>query len=120
MKKTLTIITLLTIVTAVTMTNCNKNKPDNWHTLKKLHKTYKNGEISECSYNDETVYSAAINAYDAGNAVYDKDGKQIGTCNYNSGSVDAICGQLQGCEVIYRVDNNIWGQPAVDKYGLGN
>ena len=31
---------------------------------------------------------------------------------------DSICGQLTECEVGYRVKDNIWGKPAVDKYGL--
>ncbi len=100
-------------------TSCKKKKPENWQTMKELYKTYKNGEISECKYKGETVFVAGLNAYDAGTVVYDKKGKKIGSCNYGWGSVDAICTQLENCEVIYRVDKNIWGEPAVDKYGLG-
>lgn len=100
-------------------TSCKKKKPENWGTMKELYKTYKNGEISECKYNGETVFMAGLNAYDAGTVVYDKKGKKIGTCSYGWGSVDAICNELKGCEVIYRVDKNIWGEAAVDKYGLG-
>jgi hypothetical protein len=97
--------------------SCNK-KDDNIKTIKNLHKTYKDGEISECTHNGETVYSCGINAYDAGSVVYDKDGEIIGSCNYAWGTVDPICGELEDCEVIYRVKDNIWGQPHVDKYGL--
>lgn len=45
--------------------------------------------------------------------------KEIGACNFAWGNVESICGQLTDCEVIYRVKDNIWGKPAVDKYGLG-
>ncbi|NOQ72275.1 MAG: hypothetical protein GQ574_09755 [Crocinitomix sp.] len=99
--------------------SCNK-KNDNINTIKKLHKTYKNGEISECTYEDETVYSCGINAYDAGGVIYDKDGEIIGSCNYAWGTPDTICGELEDCTVIYRVADNIWGQAHVDKYDLGD
>ncbi len=99
--------------------SCNK-KNDNIGTIKKLHKTYKNGEISECTHDGETVYSCGINAYDAGGTVYNKDGEIIGSCNYAWSTPDPICGELEDCEVIYRVDDNIWGQPHVDKYDLGD
>ena len=100
-------------------TSCKKKKPEHWKTMKELYKTYKNGEISECKYKGETVFTAGLNAYDAGTVVYDKDGKKIGSCSYGWGSVDAICNELKNCETIYRVDKNIWGEPAVDKYDLG-
>lgn len=100
--------------------SCKKDDFENKKTLRKLYKTYKNGEISECHFNGDIVYSAGLNAYDAGGAIYDKKGIQIGTCNYAWGLADEICGKLEECEAIYRVDDNIWGQPAVDKYGLGN
>lgn len=91
----------------------------NGKTLEKLYKAYENGAISECKYNGQTVYSAALNVYDAGSRIYDKEGNAIGSCNYAWGNVDSICSQLMDCEVIYRVKDNIWGQPPVDKYGLG-
>lgn len=34
------------------------------------------------------------------------------------GIPDTICAQLSGCKIIYCVENNIWGEPAVDVYGL--
>lgn len=109
-------IGLLFIMTLVF--NCNK-KNDNINTIKKLYKTYKNGEISECNHNGETVYICGISAYDAGGVIYDKDGEIIGSCNYAWGTVDSICGELEDCEVIYWMKDNIWGQPHVDKYNLG-
>jgi len=121
MKNQIKLFTLLTLILilSIGISSCKKDDFENKQTLKKLYKTYKNGEISECKYNGQTVYSAGLNAYDAGGAVYDKDGKQIGTCNYAWGQPDPICGQLTDCETIYRVKDNIWGQPAVDKYELG-
>lgn len=109
----------MTVLLSIGIPSCKKDNFENKQTVKQLYNTYKNGEISECKHNGQTVYSAGLNAYDAGGAVYDKDGKQIGSCNFALGNVDSICGQLIDCEVIYRVKDNIWGQPAVDKYGLG-
>jgi len=103
----------------IALSGCKKDNFENASTLRKLYKNYKNGSIDECRHNGQTVYIAGINAVDAGSSVYDKDGKQIGTCNFAWGQPDAICGQLTDCETIYRVKDNIWGQPAVDKYGLG-
>ncbi len=100
--------------------SCEKDRIDDWETLKSLYNIYNNGEIDECEYLGEKVYVAGINAYDAGSVVYDRNGNIIGSCNYAWGQVDSICGQLQACEVIYRCDNHITGEPAIDKYGLGN
>ncbi|MEN8139574.1 MAG: hypothetical protein ABFR62_14225 [Bacteroidota bacterium] len=88
-------------------------------TVLKLYTMFKNGEISECKHNGKTVYSAGLNAYDAGGSIFDNEGEVIGSCNYAWGNVDDICKELENCEVIYRVENNIWGLPAVDIYGLG-
>ncbi len=118
-------IICLTVLTWTTMlilgvTCTEKGAFENEKTLKQLYETYKDGQISECKYNGKRVYSACLNAYDAGSVIYDKDGKQIGRCNYAWGKeVDSICKQLTDNEVIYRVKDNIWGLPAVDKYGLG-
>src|SRR5690625_2071687 len=120
MKNHIKIFTLLTMIfiLSIGISSCKKDNFENKQTIKELYKTYKNGEISECKHDGQTVYSTGLNAYDAGGAVYNKNGKQIGTCNYAWGQPDPICGQLTECEVIYRVKDNIWGQPAVDKYGL--
>lgn len=121
MKKPIDIFCLFVIAFTLSsgISSCKKEDAPNKETLKQLYKIYSNGEISECKYNGQTLYSAALNAYDAGGAVYDKNGKQIGVCNYAWGSVDSICSKLNECEVIYRVKNNIWGSPAIDKYKLG-
>ena len=121
MKKKISKLFFLTMIVLLTMGvhSCNKNNIENKETLKKLYEEYKDGEIDECKYKGETVYCAGINAYDAPSYIYDKEGNQIGCCNYGWGGVDDICRQLTNCEVIYRVKNSIWGGPAVDKYNLG-
>ena len=121
MNKTISKLFLLTmtVLLSIGVLSCDKNNIENKDTLKELYKVYKNGEIDECKYNGQTVYCAGLNAYDAGSVIYDKNGKQIGSCNYAWGNVEPICGQLKNCEVIYRVKDNIWGEPAVDKYRLG-
>ena len=110
-------VLLLLLILPVVL-SCNKNKPENWKTIKELHKKYRDGMISECEYNGATVYAAGHNAYDAGSVIYDSKGKLIASCNYAWGSVDQMCGELENCEVIYCVEDNIWGYPAVDKYEL--
>lgn len=120
MKNQIKLFTLLTLtlLLSIVVLSCKKSNLENKHTVKKLYKTYKNGEISACKQNGQTVYKAGLSAYDAGEVIYNKDGKQIGSCNYAWGSVDPICTHLTDCEIIYRCKDNIWGQPAVDKYGL--
>jgi hypothetical protein len=113
------ILLTMTVLLSIGILSCDKNNIENKKTLRKLYKMYKNGEIDECKYNGQIVYCAGLNAYDAGSVIYDKDSKQIGSCNYAWGNVDTICAQLKNCKVIYRVKNNILGEPAVDKYGLG-
>lgn len=99
--------------------NFQNDSVKNGKVLKKLYKIYKEGEISECKYKGETVYSATLNAYDADVRVYDGKGEVMGSSNYGWGRhVDTVCRQLTDCRVIYRVKGNIWGMPAVDKYGL--
>ena len=113
------ILLTMTVILSVGVYSCGKNDFENKKTIKKLYKMYKNGDISECKHNGETVYCAGINAYDAEGIIYDKNGKQIGCCNYFANIVDPICNQLTDCKIIYRVANNIQGEPAVDIYGLG-
>lgn len=98
---------------------CRHEFIENEQTLRNLYQVYKNGEIRECQHNGQAVFMASLNAYDAGSSVFDKDGNAIGTCNPAYGQADPICNEITGCQVIYRVKNNIWGLPAVDKYGLG-
>lgn len=125
MKKSILIILLgvsLFIVGCTTQTpgekqNENMNRKE---VLIRLYELFKNGSISECRYDGNTYYSAGLNAYDAGNNIYNNVGNPIAGCNYAWGKVDPLCTKLTNCENIYRVKNNIWGQPAVDKYELGD
>jgi hypothetical protein len=110
-------LTILVLANLLAM-GCTKDKETASSTLKILYNMYKSGEIGECQYNGQIVYSAGLNAYDAGTVVYDINGNKIGECNYAWGHPDAICGQIKNCSTIYRCDNNIWGKPFVDKYGL--
>lgn len=96
----------------------SKKKQKSKKVLLELYKHYRDGEISECTLKGETVYCAGINAHDAGAIIYDINGVEIGSCNYAWGMPDSICLQLEDCEVIYCVGNNIWGEPKVDKYSL--
>lgn len=110
---------ILTTMLTISLTGCGQHDFENAETLKELYKTYKNGSITECKHNGKIVYSAGLNMTDAGGSVFDKDGQLIGSCNFAWGKPDAICSELAACETVYRVKDNIWGLPAVDKYGLG-
>lgn len=94
------------------------HKPANISTLQVVYGKYKNGEIEACQYNGATVYKAGLNAPDAGSVIYNGEGIKIGSCNYGWGKPDSMCEKLQSCEDVYRVAENIWGKPAVDKFGL--
>ncbi len=50
----------------------------------------------ECRYNGEKGYSATLNAYDAGNTVYDKNGKIIANISYACGKSYFPSEQLMG------------------------
>lgn len=90
----------------------------NMEVLRKLYKEYRKGQISACILHNKPVFTATFSAVDAPVYIYDSAGLKIGTCNYAWGRYDAICRELKNCEVIYRVKDNIWQMPAVDKYGL--
>jgi|APDOM4702015191_1054821.scaffolds.fasta_scaffold34105_3 hypothetical protein len=101
--------------------SCNNDGLDpkpNYDVLKKLYTTYKDGEISIGKYNNEVVYVAGINAFDAGSVIYDKNGDKIGECNFAWGSVSPICGKITDQEVVYRCKNHITGMPPADRFGL--
>ena len=78
------------------------------------------GSINECMHNNNKVYVSELNIYDAGSSIYDRRGNQIGSCNYAFGPVDDLCTEVEDCISVYTIENNIWGRPAVDKYGLNN
>ncbi len=95
-----------------------KEKNDNNDALRALFPRYENGEIQQCMFEGKLVYSAGLNAPDAGTELYDEKGKKIGVCYYSSRQVDPMCEKLTGCEVIYRCENHINGEAPVDKYHL--
>ena len=98
--------------------SCEKDHFQHLAGLKSVYKTYHKGEIKECRLDGELVFSAALNQYDAAEAIFDQEGNKIADCNYAWGSVDPICDQLTDCEVIYRAEAHISGEPSVDKYDL--
>jgi hypothetical protein len=111
----------LTLIISIIFTCFSACKQDNAITKAGLHTIYsnfKNGVISECKLNEQTVYTASENAYDASTYIYNVKGNKIGECNWAWGKPDTICYQLQNCETIYRCQNHISGQPFTDKYGL--
>jgi len=114
MKMKISYVTLMILGCLLTLTSCKNDKLSNQKILRGLYTVYKNGKLSKCQHNGKTIYVGELNAYDAGSSVYDKDGSQIGSCKYALGRIDPICHELKDCEVIYRVEDNIWGQPAVD------
>lgn len=112
-------IKLITAFLFLSLLSCKKENAENQKTLNKLYEMFKEGSISICQYNGQTVYSAAHNAYDAGASIFDKDGNLIGGCNDAWGRVDAMCKEVTNCKTIYMVKDNIWGQPAVNLFKLG-
>jgi len=118
MLKLIKYFSLITFSIFLMSGSCSKKDGDNIAVLKPLFTQYENGEIQQCIYEGKVVYSAGLNAPDAGTEIYNEQGKKIGACYYSSRQVDAMCEKLTGCEVIYRCENHINGQPAVDKYHL--
>jgi hypothetical protein len=98
---------------------CNEGNAGPKSTLRAIYSEYHEGAINECQLDGKLVYTAQLNAYDAGAIIIDRSGKKIGTCNYGWGPVDSVCKLLQSCETVYRCKGHISGEPAVDKYGLG-
>lgn len=86
--------------------------------IESLLNKYKDGSIESCQYNNQIVYTAQLNAYDAGSVIFNVEGKQIADCNYAWGKVDKICEKISSCEAVYTVKDNIWGKPSIDKYNL--
>ena len=118
MNKTINKLILLTmtVILSIGVSGCDNKKKE---TVKKLYKEYSHGEIKECKYNGEEVYCAMrIDVGNTATAIYDKDGKQIGLCDYGK-HVDLICFELTDCKVVYRVKYNR-EVAAVDKYGIRN
>jgi hypothetical protein len=119
------LVLLCTTVLAIGFTGCEEckhedenNNPEYNATLIKLYHIFRDGAIEECKLNGELVYCGEYNnVYDGPRIIYDKNGKQIADCAYRPDR-DSICDQITQCETIYRVKDNFWGQPELDKYGL--
>lgn len=116
--KTILKLTLIISIIFICFSACKQDNAITKAGLHTIYSNFKNGVISECKLNEQTVYSAMENAYDASTYIYDVNGNKIGECNWAFNKVDTICYQLKNCETIYRCNNHITGQPFVDKYGL--
>ncbi len=99
-------------------TGCRDKQNSDKEVIKKLYEEYSFGQIEACTFNNQKVYHAGINAFDAGSKVYDEKGNTIATCNFATRMVDEACEKLEDCETIYRCENHISGNPPVDKYNL--
>ncbi len=117
--KTFNKLAIIFLINAFALNSCRQDEVITKEGLNALYFKYKNGSISEYKLNEQTVYSAMENAYDASTFIYDISGNKIAECNWAFNKVDTICYQLKNCEIIYRCNNHISGQPFVDKYGLG-
>jgi hypothetical protein len=111
---------LFIFIIVVFFFSCEKRETPYKETLQLLYSTYKDGEIDECKLNNEVVFCAAFNGYDAAGHIYDNSGNIIGECDYAWGPIDSICHQMTNCEVIYRCKNHISGEPPVNIYNLGD
>lgn len=116
--KNMTKYILIITCFVISLSACIKDKEITKAGLNRIYSEFKNGSISECKLNGQTVYEASENAYDASQYIFDLSGNKIGECNWAWSNVDSICKQLQNCETIYRCQNHISGQPFFDKYGL--
>jgi len=105
------------VVCTIATTSCEKNNIENYSTLKQLYKEYQFGMISEHKLDGETVYSATLNAFDITTNLYDAEGEYITNIGYLS---DFDSNRLSDSEIIYCCEDNIWGKPYTDKYGLDN
>ena len=117
------VLILAAVLSLATTDGCGKSrkaakKAPRATVLQALYKEYREGEISECTLKGRKVYTAVLNAYDAGTVIYDAAGKRIATCSYGWGPVEPVCKELEGCNVVYRCRSSISGQPFYDKYGL--
>lgn len=109
----------MAMMLSIGTSSCNKEGLENKRTVEKIYKVYKNGGISQCFHNGQTVYLAYLNGTDFGSYIYDDEGYEIGRCDYAWGVPDSICSELTDCEEIYMVKDNIWGRPPINVYGLG-
>jgi len=86
--------------------------------LRKLYHQFQRGAIDLCIYHGDTVYAVQRDAFEANVILYDVFGDKITTCDYGYEKVALICDNLRKCETIYRVKNNVWRLPEVNKYNI--
>ena len=84
---------LLALLLFLLSGSCEKQEMDH-EGLALLYQTYKNGEISECQLEGETVYLASLNQVDSPMKIFDIRGRELAECNYAWGKVDPLCEQL--------------------------
>jgi hypothetical protein len=118
--KTILKRTLIISIIIICFSACKQDKAITKAGLHTIYSNFKNGVISECKLNEQIVYTASENVYDASTYIYDDKGNKIGECNWAFNKLDTICYKLQNCETIYRCQNHISGQPFTDIYGLSN
>ncbi len=112
--QTLFLLFAATILTAASCRN-GGDKPDG-QVPSTLVERFSNGEISLCTLDGNEVYHCRLNANDAGSEIYNLAAEKIATCNASWGqNPDPECSRLQNCDVLYRIENNIWGLEPINK-----
>jgi hypothetical protein len=117
---------LLIFIILITLSGCEERESPNketlpmMDTLRGLYEIFHDGEIDQAILNNEIVFGASYNAYDAAAIIFDITGRIIGECDYAWGPIDTICYQITDIEVIYRYKHHISGLRPVDKYHLGD
>lgn len=112
---------LLFAATVLTAASCRNGgtEPDA-KVPENLVKQFTNGEISSCTLDGDNVYHCRLNANDAGSEIYNTNGDKVATCNAAWGQQpDPECSRLENCDVLYRIENNIWGLAPVNNLDGG-
>jgi hypothetical protein len=111
MKKLISLLLLVAV-----FTGCRRD--DQYELLRSMIQENRSSEISECTYQGQTYYKQTSNYYDSITYVYNTNGDLVAECNYAWGDVDDLCDLIYSCKVVYRCDNHISGEPAVNVYDL--
>lgn len=109
----LQIFLLLLVGSMLTAASC-RNAGSSQMVPENLITRFQNGEISRCTFDGKPILQCKLNANDAGANIYDLEGNKLFDCNYGWGKPAPECGQIDGCQVLYRVKDNIWGLEPVD------
>lgn len=108
---------MLLALLMVMVFSCTKQDTPDLKVLKKLYKSYQNGEIVEGRIEDTKAYACQIDAYDAALYLFNTKGERIAICSYAWNYVDSLCYDFEQVEVIYR-KAGMHGLEGVDKYRL--